>query len=701
VAGTRTVAVLMRLLMALISFGVAVVSLSLVCATAGADETVSSCGQYYNEGVWSELPAGTTFSFNNSACPATGPASGLIIVANGGDNQTSQQGHRAAWNAAAPAGLEIVGASSPSLTASQSGGYWVGTYWDGGSEHIASGGAEPASWSGFASPYFGFQIACNAATCGTSDTASLYVYSVQLDVHETTPPSLNSGAGLWTAQGWVRGQWPLSFNGASPSGMCGLSASLNQIPLTGTVSGPRDPATWVQCSAPALSTNINTASYGQGAMPLYIAGYDAAGETASDTRTIYVDNSTPTLSLSGPTDAPSTAGTQYVTATAGGSPSGIDGIGCSVDGSPAKWYAGAGAQVPVSGLGQHTVSCNAYNNAVDQSGTHGESAAQTWSLKIGAPTELGVSFAKYVGLRCTKVKERKKIPGHWVTRHRHGKTVKVKTKPRHKIVKVTKCHPKTKRVRVVVRVPLKRHGKVVKRHGKVVYRKKIEHKRVPVTPHWKSQTVEHVKHGHATTVDGWLGLTDGTALGGTSVQVLTAPDNGLGQFTAVGTVTTAADGTWTATLPAGPSRLVEATYAGASTTEATGSGQVTLLVPAKAKLDSVTPRRVAWGQKVTIKGQLLGGYLPPDGVNVRLRIGYKKTYKTTYGVREHVSGSGQFKTSYTFGVSPASIHRRYWFQIASLPSGNYPYTPSASNRVYVDVGGHPPAPGHHKHKKRR
>ncbi len=49
-------------------------------------------------------------------------------------------------------------------------------------------------------------------------------------------------------------------------------------------------------------------------MPLYIAGYDAAGETTSQTKTIYVDNSTPTLSLSGPTDAPSTAGTQYVTA---------------------------------------------------------------------------------------------------------------------------------------------------------------------------------------------------------------------------------------------------------------------------------------------------------------------------------------------------------------------------------------------------
>ncbi len=697
-----TVSLSTRRLVALLSFGVAALALALMCATAKGDYTVSSCGPYANEGVFSELPAGTTFAFTGSACPATGLESGLVITANRGGGQTSQLGHRAAWGATAPPGLEIVGASTPDMLAATAGGsYSLSTFWNGGTQHIANTGDAPASWSGFASPYFGFQISCNAATCPTGDTAALYVYEAQLDVRETTPPSLNSGAGLWATQGWVRGQWPLSFNGSSPSGMCALSANLNQIPVTNTVTAPQDPATWVQCSAPALSTNINTASYGQGAMPLYIAGYDAAGETTSQTKTILVDNSTPTLSLSGPTDAPSTAGTQYVTATAGGSPSGIAGIECSVDGSPAKWYAGASAQVPVSGLGEHTATCNAYDNAIDQNGTHGESAAQTWSLKIGAPTELGVSFAKYVGLRCTKVKERKKIPGHWVTRHRHGKTVKVKTKPRRKIVKVTKCHPKTKRVRVVVRVPLRRHGKVVKRHGRVVYRKKIKHKRVPVTPHWKSKTVEHVKHGHATTVNGWLGLTDGTALGGTAVQVLTAPDNGLGQFTAVGTVTTAPDGTWTAALPAGPSRLVEATYAGASTTEATASGQVKLLVPAKAKLDSVTPHRVAWGQKVTIKGQLLGGYLPPAGVNVRLRIGIKGKFKTTYGVHEHVSGSGQFKTSYTFGVGLASTHIRYWFQIASLPSGNYPYTPSSSNRIYVAVGGHPPAPRHHKHKHKK
>ena len=509
-------------------------------------------------------------------------------------------------------------------------------------------------------------------------------------------PLLNAPTGLWQQTGWVRGQWPLNFSGSSPSGICGLNGTINQVPVTGT-SSARDVATWRQCSAPAVSDAINTAGYGQGPMPLYIAGYDAAGLTASDTETIYVDNSVPTLSLGGPTDASSTAGTQYVTANAGGSPSEIDGIACSVDGSPSHWYPSSSAQVPVSGLGEHSVSCNAYNNAVDENGTHGESQTQSWSLKIGAPTVMGVGFAKYVGLKCHVVKQRQTIHGHWVIRTRHGKRVKVKTKTRHKVVKVTKCHPRTKRVRVVARVPLRRHGKIVRHHGRIVYRKKVEHKRVAVTPHWKSKATEHVRHGHATTVSGWLGLSDGTALAGQPVQILTAPDNGLGQFSVAAIATTADDGTWTADLPAGPSRIVEASFAGGAATEATVSGQVKVVVRSRIELKSVTPSRVAWGHSVTITGKLKGRYLPAGGVNVRLRIGIGDA-KATYGVQEHVAGGGRFSTTYTFGAGEARIHRRYWFQIATLPSGNYPYAPSSSNRIYVRVGGHPPKITKHRHR---
>ena len=181
---------------------------------------------------------------------------------------------------------------------------------------------------------------------------------------------------------------------------------------------------------------------------------------------------------------------------------------------------------------------------------------------------------------------------------------------------------------------------------------------------------------------------DSIALGGQTVRVLTAPDNGLGQFSQAAAVTTAANGGWSAELPAGPSRLVEAAYDGGSTTEASQSAQVHLVVPAEIKLLRVWPRRVPWGATVHLAGQLVGGYLPPGGALVRLRLGYRSTYNT-YGVQEHVDGDGRFETVASFGPGDPRIHRTYWFQIASLPMGNYPFAPAASRRITVRVGGHP------------
>ena len=87
-----------------------------------------------------------------------------------------------------------------------------------------------------------------------------------------------------------------------------------------------------------------------------------------------------------------------------------------------------------------------------------------------------------------------------------------------------------------------------------------------------------------------------------------------------------------------------------------------------------------------LTGRLLGGYLPPGGALVRLRIGYGSSFET-YGVQEHVTGDGRFTTVATFGPGDPSIYRTYWFQIASLPMGDYPYAPAASQRVPVIVGG--------------
>ncbi|MGI8505685.1 MAG: hypothetical protein ACR2MK_02570 [Solirubrobacteraceae bacterium] len=336
----------------------------------------------------------------------------------------------------------------------------------------------------------------------------------------------------------------------------------------------------------------------------------------------------------------------------------------------------------MNGVGQHSVQCSAANNAVDGGGNHGWSAPQSFALKIGVPTVSAIGFSRIVdALRCHRVRERIEVPGHWAKVRRHHRRLRVHRRARHVTVTRTRCRARTKRERVTVPVTVRRHGKLVH-----IERHKIV--RVILLPRLTSRASRRVPHGHRTTVSGWLGTVDGTALPGQTVSILTAPDDGQGQFRTAAVVSTAANGSWTATLPAGPSRLVQAAYGGGPTTEPTDSAQVRLIVPAKVKLLRVVPREVAWGGTVRLVGRLQGGYLPAGGALVRLRIGLGSTF-TTYGVHEHVGGDGRFSTSYTFGAGDPGVHRSFWFQVATLPMGDYPYAPASSRRLSVLVGGNP------------
>ena len=496
---------------------------------------------------------------------------------------------------------------------------------------------------------------------------------------------MSAGTGLWQSVGWIRGNWPLQFTGDSPSGMCSLGAQLAGQALPGSSASP-DQTQWHQCSAAPVDDPVYTSNYPQGQDTLVIGGTDAAGNTVSLPKTLDIDNQTPTVSLSGPTDAPSTAGTQYVTASATAGPSGVAGIQCSVDGAPAQWFAGSAAQVPVSGIGEHQVQCFAENNALDANGVRAVSSTDSFSMRIGVPTVAAVAFSKLVdALKCHRTTERVRIPARWVTVRVHGRPVRVRDPARTMRVKITRCHARTARRAITVWVTVRRHGKTVR-----VRRRQVQ--RVLLTPHTVYNTRRVVGFGRTATVDGWLGTSSGVALAGQTVDVLTAPANGLAPFQVAAVTTTAANGSWSATLPAGPSRLVTASYAGAPTAEGTVSPPASLVVPAKVELLKVTPRHVAWGGTVRLVGQLRGGYLPPGGALVRLRIG-EGSAVTTYGVSEHVRGSGRFSTSYTFGAGDPATYRSFWFQIASLPMGDYPYAPASSRRLTVVVGGHPATTG--------
>jgi hypothetical protein len=194
-----------------------------------------------------------------------------------------------------------------------------------------------------------------------------------------------------------------------------------------------------------------------------------------------------------------------------------------------------------------------------------------------------------------------------------------------------------------------------------------------------------VPFGRSTTVSGWLGTADGTALAGRPVNILVAPDDGSNRFARTATVTSSATGTWTASLPAGPSRLVEADYAGSETTEPAVSAHARVTVPARVIL-RVTPGRATWGSRVRISGRILGGYIPANKTTVsqllRLRIGVQGISQTA-GIPD-VARDGRFHTSYCFNSGNGVAH--FWFSVSTLNETDYPFAPAGSKRRGVTVG---------------
>ena len=65
-------------------------------------------------------------------------------------------------------------------------------------------------------------------------------------------------------------------------------------------------------------------------------------------------------------------------------------------------------------------------------------------MSIRVPTVSGIAFTAIADrLRCQRVKKRVKVPARTVIVRRHHKLVRIRRRPHTKLVKVTKCHPRT------------------------------------------------------------------------------------------------------------------------------------------------------------------------------------------------------------------------------------------------------------------
>ena len=334
------------------------------------------------------------------------------------------------------------------------------------------------------------------------------------------------------------------------------------------------------------------------------------------------------------------------------------------------------AMIPDAGLnGPYTIQAT----ACSQVGNCG-STSETMTMPLRVTAQSDVSFDKVIA-PAKVVRERVLVGWHYKRERRHGKPRRVRVGGH------------LRKIRVVIRTNASCATRRVK-----TGRRRWQEVRVCRERKLKLMTHELVRFRHPATVHGALLSGQGVPITDARVQIWTAPDNGLDQFTQVASTTTSSDGAWAITLPAGPSRLVQARYPG-SPTILPATGQVTLIVPAKIRILSVTPRHVPWGATIKITGELAGGYLPASGELVELFYSYEH-HKTPYNVKTHVT-TRRFTTSFTFG--PGQTPLTFGFQMHALPDPAYAYAPASSNTINVRVGGRisPSSPASGRTKRHR
>jgi hypothetical protein len=688
----------------------------------------------------------------------------------------------------APPGITINSATlSPSTILNINDGQgWSGiTFWAGGRGRLASQQftSNRLNTDGpFSSSFWGIQMICGWSQC--SSPGQINLNAVTLTATENQGPNLTAlgsnnlwyqtGRWIWNAPG---NAWPLTVAASDISGACSVWATVSDHYVPGP-SATADSSQWQQCPnptwTPAQGASVDTRDYiaGAGQLPLTLGASNAAGVPSSVSESLNVDNEPVGVSLTTPGDPnPSVWVNHAVTVKANTSagPSGVGGMNCSLDGAPAQAYQTDG--VTTDGDGVHTVSCMAWNNAVDPEGNpatgtssmtiHIDEAPPSVSFEARDPSDptrlLVDSSDSESGVAGGQIEMRPASGGSWTP-------VPTQFDGQHLLARfddagrsgaylfratscdaVGNCASSTSSLTLPVRVAsassvsfqpindagearvlrervrftrqwvtLRAHPRAMRlrpagqwRTIRLVQARTRCAQRAAGSRHrWRRITacpkprlrltrVAHVPFGRAVTVYGLLTTADQLPIAGAQMHILLAPDNGADHFTLTAVATTDATGRWAAKLPAGPSRIIEALYNG-SPTILPAAGRARTIVPAKVRLISISPRRVAWGGTVRIVGKLEGGYLPPGGALVRLRIGAGSA-GTTYGVREHVTGNGRFSVSYTFGLGDPNTKQSFWFAFASLPMGNYPWAPSESGKRSVIVGGHPrPAAGHRR-----
>jgi hypothetical protein len=501
----------------------------------------------------------------------------------------------------------------------------------------------------------------NAAQITSSGSATINVDNVQPSVSIT--PQNDSNPGGWAVNHSV------TLRVAPAAGPSGISS----VTCTDTLGNTISPLTLAADPSVPGDYDVTIDGNGSHQIACSVANHavdpQGANNTGNASETVDIDEQPPTISF----EATNPSNPDQVIVDTSDNESPVNGgtiqitpQGSSTPVALPTTFNSAGqliASIPDATLkaGAYTLGASA-TSQVGNTGTLSEPV----TLPLRSASSSIVSFKKIVDPRLAKkLKERVRVGFHYKIEKRHGKKVRVKVGGHFKTITVIKRVERctTKKVKIAAH--------------------KYKLKRTCTAPKLSFTHKATVGHGKKTTIYGELTTSQSVALAGQTVEILTTPKHGDGKTRQIATATTNATGGWSAKVPAGPSRTIKAYFPGTNTILPTsGSGQVT--VPAFIKLGA-TPHQLPWSSSVTLSGHLVGGYVPPDGVAMRLliKIPGRKTLYEPKPFRTDRHGAFKFKWSFGTGSGVDRLH----FAVGLVASeSDYPFAAHNSGFIPITFG---------------
>ena len=193
----------------------------------------------------------------------------------------------------------------------------------------------------------------------------------------------------------------------------------------------------------------------------------------------------------------------------------------------------------------------------------------------------------------------------------------------------------------------------------------------PITRHYAQSAI---------TLSGVLHEPSGAYVPGAQLELLQQASYTGAPLVPIAATTTGPTGAWAFNVPKGPSRLLRVAWR----CRALDAGYATQLEyheQVYAGIALKAPHRVRLGKLFRFRGQLAGGYIPPERSTIQMEIFYLGKWRTIETVRSNHNGA--FTYPYTFAQSAAG--HSYLFRASIQFTHAYPFLAATTRPVRVRV----------------